>query len=425
MFSCAASGSGFYGKGERMKKNDATTIRNDNAYALIIGISEYQNANIRKLNYTHADAQAFYDLLIDPQRAGFQKDNVRLLLDAAATRTQILKAVNQWLFSRVTPDSTLMIFFAGHGGEEQDKCDPETGRKAYYFLPWDADPEDMATTGVSQSDFQKLLRTLRSQRMVIFLDACHSTGVAKGGARDIATVAAPKYEAFAEGEGRVVIAAAKPEQCSWEDQKFQHGIFTYHLLEALRGKADTNGDGYVSIQEVAAYLQREVPRTVRLLGKEPQDPTFICESLTRDILLTVDAGRVHQRAQEQSAAEQQRLAEKQARRLKLVELRERNELPPKEFTEAMLINEKAAEEFTPTEKLLLEYLELLLADKISAPLYLETRARIYTETSHTRREDKRAPVKPPPLEPPVFCIHCGGRNGADNVFCFHCGKRLR
>jgi uncharacterized caspase-like protein len=404
-----------------MNKIPVNTVRNDNAYALIIGISQYQSENIRKLNYTHADAQAFHDLLIDPERAGFQKDNVRLLLDANATRNQILKSINQWLFSRVSPDSTVMIFFAGHGGEEQDKCDPETGRKAYYFLPWDADPEDMATTSVSQTDFQRLLRTLRSQRMVIFLDACHSSGVARPGSRDLAMVPSPKYEAFAEGEGRVVIAAAKPEQCSWEDQKLQHGIFTYHLLEALRGKADINGDGYVSIQEVVAYLQREVPRTVKLLGKEPQDPTFICESLTRDILLTVDAGRVKQHALEQSAAEQQRLKEKQARRLKLVEMRERSELPPKEFTEAMLMNEKAKDEFTPTEKLLQQYLELLLADKISAQLYLETRAQIHTETSHFKREEP----KPPPLNSPVYCIHCGGRNVAENVFCLQCGKRLR
>ena len=96
----------------------------------------------------------------------------------------------------------------------------------------------------------------------------------------------------------MVIAAAKPEQRSWEDEKLQHGIFTYHLLEALSGKADNNEDGYVSIQEVVSYLQREVPRTVKLLGKEPQDPTMICESLTRDIVLTVDTERAKAKAQE-------------------------------------------------------------------------------------------------------------------------------
>jgi len=191
----------------------------------------------------------------------------------------------------------------------------------------------------------------------------------------------------------------------------------------VRSWRDTNGDGYVSIQEVAAYLQREVPRTVKLLGKEPQDPTMICESLTHDIILTVDLERVKRRALEQTEAERQRVAEMQQRRLKLVELRQRNELPAKEFTEAMLINEKAPEEFTPTENLLKEYVDLLLADKISARLYLETRERIYFDTRHIRKPE---PPPLPPLPPShIFCIHCGGRNAADNVFCFQCGKRLR
>ena len=397
-------------------------VRSDNAFALIVGIGAYQDERIPKLKYTHADARAFYELLTDPQRSGFQKQNVRLLIDAEATHTQIRKAVNKWLYNLVTPDSTVMIFFAGHGGQEQDKCDDEAGKQAYYFLPWDADPEDLASTSLSQSDFEHLLRTLKAQRMIMFLDACHSTGVAKPGGRDLAIVAAPQYERLAEGEGRVVIAAAKPEQRSWEDEKLKHGVFTYHLLEALRGKADANGDGYVSIQEVAAYLQREVPRTVKLLGKEPQDPTMICESLTRDIILTVDAARVKKRAQELSDAEQERLEDMQARRLRLVELRKSNALPSKEFTEAMLINEKAEAEFTPTEKLLKEYIDLLLVDKISPQLYLQTRERIHSDTGHF----KKPPAIPPmPPSAHIFCRHCGGRNAADNVFCFQCGKRLR
>ena len=398
-------------------------IRTDNAFALIVGIGAYQDERVPRLKYTHADARAFYDLLTDPQRSGFPKENVRLLIDTEATHKQIRKSVNTWLYSQVVADSTVMIFFAGHGGQEQDKCDSIAGKQAYYFLPWDADPDDLASTCLSQSDFEKLIRTLKAQRLVLFLDACHSTGVAKPGARDLVMVAAPKYERFAEGEGRVVIAAAKPEQRSWEDEKFQHGIFTYHLLEALSGKADTNGDGYVSIQEVVTYLQREVPRTAKLLGKEPQDPTMICESLTRDIVLTVDTERVKSRAQELSNAAQKQLDEMQARRLRLVELRKSNELPAKEFTEAMLINEKAPEEFTPTEKLLKEYLELLLADKITAQLYLRTRAQIYADKKH-EPDPPPPPLPPPPKASRVFCIHCGSPNTSENAFCCECGKRL-
>jgi hypothetical protein len=400
--------------------------REGNAYALIVGIGDYQDPRIPKLAFTSADAKAFYEVLVDPRRAGFEKVNVRLLLDAEATEKQIKKSVTQWLYNQVSADSTVMIFFAGHGGAEQDKCDPEAVKQAYYFLPWDADPEDLANTCISQHDFERLLHTLRSQRMVVFLDACHSTGVAKPGARDLAITAAPRYDRLAEGEGRVVIAASKPDQRSWEDAKLQHGIFTYHLLEAMRGKADANGDGYVSIQEVASYLQREVPRTVKLLGKEPQDPTFICESLTRDIILTVDAERALEIAKQQSEAELKRIEEMRVRRLKLVELRSRNELPPKEFTEAMLINEKNPDELTATEKDLKDWLDLLLADKITSQLYLKTRAKIQSETGQFAKPKSDIPQIPraPEKLAQMFCIYCRAKNPAENIFCFSCGKRL-
>lgn len=186
--------------------------------------------------------------------------------------------------------------------------------------------------------------------MVIFLDACHLSGAARPGGGDISTAAAPEYERLAAGEGRMVIAAARPGQRSWEDHKLQHGVFTHYLLEALRGKADANGDNHVSIREVAAYLQSEVPRAVKLLGKEPQDPAFICADPTSDIIFTVDAGRVKRGAKEQSETGPRRIGEMRARRRKLVELRVSNVLPPKEFAEAMLINEKSPDEVTPAEK---------------------------------------------------------------------------
>ena len=408
-----------------MSKAAANLVQNENAYALVIGIGAYQNDNISALNFTRADAQGFYDLLTDPQRVGFPKQNVRLLLDAEATRTRILNSFYEWLFEEVTEekDSTVMIFFAGHGGEELDKCDRKAGRKICYYLPWDANKRDLASTGISETDFTRLVDTLQSQRVVMFLDACHSGGLAEQGARDI--VAGPKYEyaQLARGEGRAVIAASQRDQLSWEDPKLQHGIFTYHLLEALRGKADANGDGYVSIREVETYLEREVPRSARRLGKEAQDP-FFATKLTRDIILTVDPARVRQLDEAQKDAERQRLEEIATRRRKLLDLLNTNELPFKEYNEAMQLNEKNPENFTPTDQLLKDLLDSLLAGGIKPQLYLAARAKIYSDTDHFRRPP---PPPPPPPEPakPVFCIHCGHRNAADNVFCFQCGQRLR
>lgn len=118
-----------------MSKFGGILVRSDNSYALVVGISRYKDERIRELPYTDADAGACSELLTDPRGAGFQKENVRLLLNAEATRNQIIKAVNHWLFNSVAPDSTVLIFFAGHRQTEENNRDPETGGKAHYLLP--------------------------------------------------------------------------------------------------------------------------------------------------------------------------------------------------------------------------------------------------------------------------------------------------
>ena len=47
---------------------------------------------------------------------------------------------------------------------------------------------------------------------------------------------------------------------SREEPSLNHGVFTYYLLKALRGEADTNRDGYVSVPETYAYVSHEVSR---------------------------------------------------------------------------------------------------------------------------------------------------------------------
>jgi len=45
-----------------------------------------------------------------------------------------------------------------------------------------------------------------------------------------------------------------------------HGLFTYYLVQGLRGAADANNDGIVSLQELYAYLEREVGQRSRAVG---------------------------------------------------------------------------------------------------------------------------------------------------------------
>lgn len=68
------------------------------AYALIVGISTYKDSKIPKLNYTTHDAQAIFDLLVNPDMAGFKKENIKFFLDEEATLFNIKDAISNWLF---------------------------------------------------------------------------------------------------------------------------------------------------------------------------------------------------------------------------------------------------------------------------------------------------------------------------------------
>lgn len=390
------------------------------AYAVIVGISQYRDARIRKLDYTRADAQAFSNLLLDRDRAGLPSENVKMLLDEQATRFSIEDAISDWLFKRATPESTVIVYFAGHGGTESDKTGAERDGIAKYLLPWDTNPENLFASALSSSDFNQLLRTIKAERLVMFMDSCYSGGLPGRGARDIGIVDDP-YKRLAEGKGRLVIAAAQPNQRSWEEPSLGHGIFTYHLIEALQGKADLDHDGYVSILEVYTYLQRVVPESVRRLRNSLQEPLLVGD-IAGEIVLTADSQRVRKRETERAEAERRQQEKNQEKRQKLTALRDRGDLPLDAYLEALGLIEKSADDMTAKESALLKNLDALCKEGIAPEVYLLNRNAITGSD-------------PPPQDTKLhsqgsqtdtrYCIHCGAQIQSQNLFCTRCGRRIQ
>ena len=52
----------------------------------------------------------------------------------------------------------------------------------------------------------------------------------------------------------VVLAACAEGELAWESSELQHGLFTYYLLQAMRGKADRhdNGGNSNNVEEIRA-----------------------------------------------------------------------------------------------------------------------------------------------------------------------------
>jgi len=242
-----------------------------NQWAVVIGVGHYESAAIPRLRYTVPDAEAIYETLIGP--AGFKKDNVLLLTDRSErkpTLRNIKWALGTFLGRSAQKNDTVVIFFAGHGAPEVDTRGLERDGLAKYLIPSDADPDDLYSTALPMDELQTIFGRIEAERVVAFLDACYS-GAAGG-----RTFAAKKtragsvddlfLERLTRSKGRAIITASRTSEVSIELPELGHGIFSYFLVDGLKGAADLNRDGIVSLQELYEYVEQQVTTKSRAVG---------------------------------------------------------------------------------------------------------------------------------------------------------------
>jgi uncharacterized caspase-like protein len=209
--------------------------------------------------------------------------NMWLLLDSQASKAAIHSAIVNWLDPLEDENTTVVIFFSGHGmyapDDNGDENDPYDEFIVPHEIEWDATQsrwrQEMA---IRDDELAQWLSVLESQHVVVILDSCFSGGMidVRSGqsARGLgqkppvpeAMTAALWRDGFAqdiEGPGRIVLAASAEAQSSWEFGALKNGVFTYYLLEAMTSpSADTNGNGWISAEEAFAYAASRVDNYV-------------------------------------------------------------------------------------------------------------------------------------------------------------------
>jgi len=238
----------------------------DKAHALIVGIADYQR--IRKLPQVQ-DARKVADLLVDPAHCGYRPENVLTLLDGDATQAFIRNGLSS-LEARSDPDSTVLIYFSGHGGRIESGL-----HRGEYLLPVDTvypQDEELARTAISGDEFTAALRRIQARKVVVVFDCCHAGGV--GQPRDLVAVPLTPglsddyYERLKAGRGRVILASSRPDEFSYVLPGAEYGLFTEHLLGGLCGGVASD-DGLVRIFDLFEYLQ---PRVTKVQPR--QHPLF-------------------------------------------------------------------------------------------------------------------------------------------------------
>jgi chitodextrinase len=265
--------------------------RFDNLWAVVIGVGEYIDSHLGDLEGVPTDdAQAVYDFLMDTQGGGFPSDHVRLLVDEAATKNGIEQAWG-WLLREAGENDLVLVYFSGHGGHGDDYNgdEPEGDTQDEYLLPYDTDVSDLYSTAVRDDTVGDWVKSLRSEHVVLIFDSCHSGGAARTvkAYESPGVRASPGNTVFTDlmgEEGVLVMAACHATEYAQQDDALGHGVFTYYLLRGLGGadlaesaEADVNDDGRVTVEELRAYVEREVPQYVRdVMGESsPQNPEII------------------------------------------------------------------------------------------------------------------------------------------------------
>jgi formylglycine-generating enzyme required for sulfatase activity len=246
-------------------------------FALLVGVNEYQHERLRPLGYAEADVQALAKVL---KPAGYR---VTLLTGAATdgslkpTRENIEKQLKTVLRGCRKGD-TVLVAFAGHGLQFE-------GDKDAFFCPFDARPfKNRTETLVSLAKVYEELDQSFAGMKVLLVDACRDDPAAGRGARGVTADSAPRLP-----QGVAALFSCRAGERAYEHEKLGHGVFFYHVLEGLKGKAK-DADNEVTFAGLAAYVSRRVSRQVPDLvgGGAKQSPELKAAYSTEPVLVGPD-----------------------------------------------------------------------------------------------------------------------------------------
>ncbi len=232
----------------------SSSFKRDDAYAVIIGITDYRSEKIPKATFAKRDAEIIKDYLVNI--CGISEDNIMMLLNDKAAKSDIEAYLEEWLARNVRKNSFVFVYFAGHGTPNPEKGDA-------YLVPYDGEPGFISKL-YPLSRFYNALENLPSDNIVVALDACFSgaggRSVIEPGKRPLVPVKQEKTKKTA------VITASASDEISQDLDSKKHGLFTYYFLKGLRGEADIDKDGWVTFGELYTYLQPKVTDESRRLG---------------------------------------------------------------------------------------------------------------------------------------------------------------
>ena len=217
-------------------------------WLIAVGICKFADTRIPALTYCVADANTIASYFKDDQVA---PEQIISLTNEDASRKAITSAL-QHVAENIAADDSLFFFYSSHGAGDNSGTT--------YFITFDTVYDELSTTALPMQELKKQIKEIKCRNIVMMIDTCHSGGVKSLGRQDEKALA--KLVRSANKQTRIaILTSSRTHESSIESKKWQHGAFTYFMLDGLSGTADNfPRDGRVSVTELFDYVMVAVPR---------------------------------------------------------------------------------------------------------------------------------------------------------------------
>ncbi len=251
---------GLFSEDEIIVSNDGPGAldKREILYVISIGVNEYPNvpaicrgpSGSCDLNFAVKDATVIRDLVVATTGRMHTEVIERLLVNGAGgelepTRKNIVRALD--ILRSSNDNDTVIIFLSGHGVN----IHPNGNKTNYYFLPTNARPSVNGLWWDSDSVYKwgELVDQLshRNGRYILFVDTCYAQAFHS-----------PEVAKVANDKNITVFSAVDADSEAEEREENGHGVFTYAVIEGLKGEADIfprkTGDKKITLKELDTYV---------------------------------------------------------------------------------------------------------------------------------------------------------------------------
>ncbi|HFC00717.1 MAG TPA: peptidase C14 caspase catalytic subunit p20 [Phaeodactylibacter sp.] len=211
-------------------------------WAVVVGVARYKHMPV--LKYTDDDAYQVYAFLKSPEGGALPDNQIRVLIDEDATRSNILRTMRN-VFLKADENDVVVMYFSGHGLPGA-------------FIPVDFDGFN---NKLSHSDIKQIFKESKAKHKLCLADACHSGTLMamRSAPASFENTLRKYYSAFDNSTGgTALLMSSKGEEYSLEDKGLRQGIFSHYLIRGLKGEADANHNKIVTIQELYDYVFKKV-----------------------------------------------------------------------------------------------------------------------------------------------------------------------